>query len=247
MHRFFVEPSLLLSDEVALDQEVLQHMVVVRLGVGQEIELLDGKGLVCLCRVESLGKKSGTARVLSRQHRQETAFAVRLLQGIPKGDKMDLVLQKGTELGISRFSPMASSRCVPLLEGEREHKRHQRWSRILSEAARQSRRPVLPVLDPPLNFDRALKDTTEELRLMLWEEESRPLPEALPPATPASVAILVGPEGGFSEEEAQRARAAGFVSVRFGPRILRSETAGFALASILQYLYGDLSKGDCES
>ncbi len=241
VQRFFVPADTLIGETVDLPAEVAHHLgTVLRRGEGEEILLLDGAGLVCRCRVLSLKKKGGEARVVERRTEPESAFAVTLLQGLPKGDKFDLVLQKGTELGVSAFAPVLCSRSIPSLSPEREAQRTARWSRIVQEAARQCRRAHLPRLFPALPLHAALKERTEELRLLLWEEEARPLAEVLPAAAPRSAAVLIGPEGGITEQEAEEARRAGFLPVRFGPRILRSETAGFSVASILQYLYGDL-------
>ena len=241
MYRFFVPEAVLKEVEVPLEGEVHHHLaVVLRLSVNDEILLLDGLGTLCRCRITALQKKSGQATVLERWQEPDTAFPVHLLQALPKGDKMDLILQKGTELGISRFSPLFSRRSIPKLTSNRVEQRCQRWQRIVCEAARQSRRPLLPQVTAPRPLADVLSDCSEELRLMLWEEGSRPLTEALPAKAPGSLALLVGPEGGFSAEEAQEAAAAGFQPVHLGPRILRSETAGFAVTAILQYRYGDL-------
>lgn len=242
MHRFFVPPSDLAEDTVPLAAEVLRHLAVLRLTAGENIVLLDGLGTLCRCRIDALEKKSGHATVVERWQEEETALPIHLLQALPKSDKMDLVLQKGTELGIGRFSPLHSRRSVPKLAAGRAEQRHQRWQRIVREAARQCRRPVLPGLNAPQPLADALAGCREELKLMLWEEGSRPLAEILPAEPPAAVALLVGPEGGFTAEEAERAAEAGFVAVHIGPRIMRSETAGFAVSAILQYRYGDLAE-----
>lgn len=244
MLRFFVCPDMLQDDEVNLPEEVFHHLrVVLRRSEGEEILLLDGVGGVSRCRVDVLGKKGGKARILERWQEVETAFPVSLLQGLPKGDKFDLVLQKGTELGIGAFTPVLSERSVPVRGAEREDRRLQRWQRIVQEAARQCRRPRLPKLHAVQSLEEALASCQADLKLMLWEEESQPLAKVLNSRNPDDVAILVGPEGGFSTDEAATARRFGFVPVRCGPRILRSETAGFAVAAVLQYLYGDLGRG----
>jgi 16S rRNA (uracil1498-N3)-methyltransferase len=241
MRRFFVPPADLRGETVPLGAETAQHLgTVLRLGPGAEILLLDGEGTVCRCVVESLGRRGGAARVLERRREAETALPVHLLQGLPKGEKMELVLQKGTELGITAFTPVLAGRGVAVPPVERGAKRLERWARIVREAARQCGRPCLPLLSPPLPLAEALAGCRQELRLMLWEEESRPLAEVLPAGAPRDVALLVGPEGGFAAAEAQAALRAGFVPVRLGPRILRTETAGLAAAAILQYRYGDL-------
>ena len=238
--RFFVSPDSFAGGEVFLSDDLHRHIgKVLRLAVGDEIVLLDGTGSHFRCRLEHLTAADGRARVLEQWVEEETTLDIRLIQAMPKGEKYDLVLQKGTELGISRFSPVWSERSVPKLDGSRLEKRVLRWQRIVAEAARQCRRPVLPHCDQPAALEAVLADCRSELKLMLWEEESRPLKERLPSTAPADVAILVGPEGGFSRQEADIAQASGFLPVSLGPRILRSETAGFAVTAVLEYLYGD--------
>lgn len=241
MRRFFVPPQSLADDPVLLDGDTLHHMTsVLRLPVGEEVLLLDGTGNLSHCRLIRLDRKAGAARVLRRWRETETAFPIQLLQSLPKGDKMELILQKGTELGITRFVPVLAGRSTPKPPEQREDSRLQRWQRIIREAARQCRRPRLPSLSATVPLAEALAACDAELRLLLWEQECRPLAETLPGRRPASAAVLVGPEGGFSAEEARTAAAAGFIPVGLGPRILRSETAGFAVAAILQHHYGDL-------
>lgn len=241
MRRFFVAAEVLAVERPVLPEEVVRHLTVLRLAAGEEILLLDGEGGVARCRLAALGKRSGEAEVLARWRENDTAFPVTLLQALPKGDKMELILQKGTELGVGGFVPVLTGRSVAQPGAERGEARRERWQRIVCEAARQCRRPCLPSLAAPQPLDAALAAVSAELRLMLWEEGSRPLSAVLPASPPASAAVLVGPEGGFSATEATQARRAGFVPVRIGPRILRTETAGFAAAAILQYLYGDLA------
>ncbi len=241
MHRFFVSPNSLHDSRVSLEGDTLHHLSkVLRLTVGEEIILLDGCGNLCQCRIESLGRKSGEALVLRRWQESEAVLPIQLLQSLPKGDKMELILQKGTELGVTEFVPVLAGRSTPRLVADREESRQQRWERIIQEAARQCRRPVLPRLATATPLAEALKTCTAELRLLPWEEESRPLASVLPSRPPASAAVLIGPEGGFSAVEAAQASAAGFLPVSLGRRILRSETAGFVVATILQHHYGDL-------
>lgn len=245
MRRFFVPSSALANRQVPLPTEVVHHLAtVLRLAPGADILLLDGRGTICRCRIEQLDRRSGLAIVLERWQQAETAFPLRLLQGVPKGDKMELVLQKGTELGVNAFTPVLSGRSIPG-SGGGSGNRQIRWQRVLEEAARQSRRAHLPRLDAPQSLAAALADSKEDLRLLLWEKGSRPLAEVLPSPRPAAAAVLIGPEGGFSNEEAAQAMNAGFLPVGLGPRILRTETAGLALAAILQFHYGDLREAAC--
>lgn len=241
MRRFFVPESTLREGSFELPADVVQHLQVLRLGVGDEVELLDGKGLVCTARLDSFERRRASVRVLARRQEEDSAFPVHLLQGLPKGDKLEFVLQKGVELGATRFTPVVAGRSV--VRGGAPATRLQRWQRVVQEAARQSRRVHLPTLDPPSVLGDGLALVDAPLRLMLWEDGATPLRSVLPEKTPRSAAVLVGPEGGFSAEEAELARGAGFVPVHLGPRILRTETAGLAAVTLLQYLYGDLDQG----
>lgn len=234
MHRFFVPAAQLAADELTVGDEVLHHLQVLRLQPGDEILLLDGSGLICRCHLVSSDRRAVHVKVVERWREPESAWPLRLLQGLPKGEKMELILQKGVELGVAAFTPVATSRSVP-------HKgKQERWEKIVREAARQSRRSVLPRLDLLQPLAPALESTREELRLLLWEEGSVPLAAALPATRPADGVLLVGPEGGFAAAEAELAVAHGFIPVSLGDRILRTETAGFAVAAILQHRYGDL-------
>jgi 16S rRNA (uracil1498-N3)-methyltransferase len=234
--RFFVPADTLRGDSIEIGGEALHHLrTVLRLGPGAEVLLLDGLGGCCRVRLVTLGRDLATAAVSARWTAAEQPCPLRLLQALPKGDKFDLVLQKGTELGITTFQPLLSSRTL----ARADVSRRLRWQRIVSEAARQSRRPRLPGLEPLCPLQEALGKVDEPLKLVLWEESARPLREVLPSRAPAGVALLVGPEGGFGVEEVAGVEAAGFVPVHLGPRILRTETAGLAVAAVLQYLYGD--------
>lgn len=237
MHRFFLPPAALLGNQLSITGDALHHLTVVRLRAGDEVELLDGSGLVCRCRLLAFTHQEARAEVLERRQETETVFPVRLLQGLPKGEKLELILQKGVELGVVAFTPVLTARSVANKE------KGERWERIIEEAARQSRRPLLPRLDRLTSLEQALTGTSEELRLMLWEEGSRPLAAELPAAPPRDCALLVGPEGGFTAAEAELATRHGFRPVSLGRRILRTETAGFAVAAILQHRYGDLGSG----
>jgi 16S rRNA (uracil1498-N3)-methyltransferase len=197
-HRFFVPAAALHSDPVTITGEALHHLrTVLRLGQGTEVLLLDGLGGCCRARLATVGRSEAIATVLARWSEAEAPCPLRLLQALPKGDKFELVLQKGTELGITIFQPLHSGRTLAWAESNRQP----RWERIVSEAARQSRRPRLPRLEPTRTLAEALATIDEPLRLVLWEAGTRPLHEVLPAEPPAGVALLVGPEGGFAADE----------------------------------------------
>lgn len=237
MHRLFVAPGDLKNPAVPINGEAFHHMNVLRLRGGDEVLLLDGDGHLARAVLRQVTRSGAQAEVVERWQEKEDLLPLRLIQGLPRGEKFDWLLEKGVELGISAFTPVVSERSQ--VRGEKSS----RWQRIIQEAARQSRRPLLPVLAELQPLSQALAQTTETLRLMLWEEGSLPLNAALPPETPANCVLLVGPEGGFSAGEAQAASAAGFIPVSLGKRILRTETAGMAVAAVLQNRYGDF--GTC--
>lgn len=238
MRRFFIDPQLLREERLELPDEVLRHLLVLRLQPGMEIELLDGAGLSCQCELLELNRKHAVVRVKKRAQVSEKALSLTLYQGLPKGDKFDLIAQKGTELGVARFVPTLCDRCQPTGRA-----RLSRWQKIIREAARQSARNILPQLAEPTPLGTALATCSTDLRLVPWEGSQTPMAEVLPVEAPRDVAILIGPEGGLSAEEVALAQKNNFTPISLGSRILRTETAGFAVAGILQYLYGDL--GNC--
>jgi len=241
--RFFLAPGSLDGDDICITGEPFHHLAqVLRLQAGDRVLLLDGAGICCQACITAVARHSAAARIQSRWCARETALSVLLLQALPKGEKFDLVLQKGTELGIDSFQPVLSERSIPRLTPERLRKRVGRWSRIISEAARQSRRSILPELGPLQPLTEALPGPADRLRLVLWEMAETALAEALPEQCPSGISLLVGPEGGFAPAEITFAQQAGYQAVHLGPRILRTETAGLAAAAILQYRYGDLDR-----
>ncbi len=249
MRRFFIGKSAIVDGVGVVEGELFRHMIrVLRCKVGDRVILADGEGEEYGALLTSVEGERAFVRIL-----ESVAVAVAgttpeitLFQGIPKGDRMELILQKGSELGATSFVPLLSSRAIPRLAGDKAVERVRRWERIVAEAARQSRRSDIPRVGAIVSLTQALAAADQEVKLLLWEGESRQglrdILESIP--CPASVALLVGPEGGFSREEAEEAVAAGFIPVTLGSRILRTETAGLAVLAILQYLWGDLGGGE---
>jgi len=238
--RFFVPPESLLGGQVTISDDVHHHLHnVLRARLGCVLTLLDGQGLCCEVKLETINNREATARVIRRWRDEDHTLPITLVQGLPKADKFDLILQKGTELGVRCFRPVETSHTVPQINAARMIKREQRWTRIATEAARQCRRNFLPHVKPVQKLAEVINQQTDNLKLVLWEAGSVPLAEALPDEKPSGVTLLVGPEGGFTDREIRQITEAGFRAVHLGPRILRSETAGLAAAPILQYLYGD--------
>ena len=217
---------------------------VLRVAVGDEVTLFDGAGGEAEARIMAASPTEVHLRVLVRRARAGALGArITLLVGLLKHDKMDWVVQKATELGVAEIVPVACARAVVRLEGERAASRAQRWQKIASEATRQCGGARVPVVAEVQPFAAALA-TTAELRLLFWEDAraaagARAALRGAPGA--GSVAALIGPEGGFSEDEAASAVAAGWQAVGLGPRILRAETAALAALTVLAWEVGDLA------
>ncbi|NLC70032.1 MAG: 16S rRNA (uracil(1498)-N(3))-methyltransferase [Desulfuromonadaceae bacterium] len=241
MRRLVVSPQALEKEKIVLEGDPFHHLFrVLRMKSGEEVLLLDGHGGCCRCRIVTVEKKYACLAVLQRWREEETVVPIRLIQGLPKADKFEFILQKGTEVGVSVFSPVMMERSVPLLGGENADRRFSRWRRIVEEAARQCQRPFVPEIQPPADLAQALRAGDEELRLICWQEGTRGLKEVLSHFRPAGVAVLIGPEGGFGAGEMDLAREIGFTPVSLGPRILRTETAGIIMAALLQFEFGDM-------
>ncbi|NJC86938.1 MAG: RNA methyltransferase [Desulfuromonas sp.] len=172
----------------------------------------------------------------------ESRLAIDVYQALPEKERFELILQKLTELGAFRIVPVETARSITLVERDAEQAKSHRWPDIVLRAAKQCRRAMLPELFAAAGFSAALQLATDaELKLMLYEgEETWSFAEALGRLRPERVALLVGPEGGFADTEVNEARAAGFLPVSLGPRILRTETAAIAGVTLLQGLLGDL-------
>lgn len=245
VRRFFVEPEVLRESCALLSSELSRHIAtVLRLKTGETLLLADGCGHEAIATIKAI-EIEGIVVTLQPCYSlpaAEETLPVTLCQGLPKGEKLDLILQKATELGVSRIVPFAAERSVVRLAGDRLSKRVSRWQKIAQEAARQSERLSVPSVGFYDNLAALLTKEEGALKLLLWEgEKEQGLRELLDRSEkPASVAIVIGPEGGLSGAEAAEAVEAGYIPVSLGGRILRTETAGLAVVSILQYLWGDL-------
>ena len=242
IRRFFVPPGAIEGVEVSLPPDLARRLAsVLRLKRGDRVLLADGRGRDYEVEFTALTPRSGAATVvLERPSPPEPAVELVLYQSLVRPQRFELVLEKGTELGVARFVPLVSGRAQVKTEGGSQ--RAERWRRIVTEAAEQCGRGRVPAVDPPLAFAEAVR-TAPGLRLLPWEEErSLGLRSCLPAARPkpAAVSVFIGPEGGFSEEEAALAREAGCALVSLGPRILRSETAGIVAAALVMHELGEL-------
>lgn len=251
LRRFYAPPVALSPDAgtITLDADEARHLRdVLRLRRGDEVFVFDGEGREYHCRVEETGRKSATLSVVSevKPSRPESPLSLTVAPALLKGEKLDLVVQKATELGVSRIVPVMTKlsdvRVRDALDAER---RTARLRRIALEAAKQSGRARVPLVDAPVAFASLLAShasDAEELRLMFSERGGRGLFETFTQADarPATVTVLVGSEGGWTDEEITRARDAGWSVITLGGRTLRAETAAIAVTALLQHLFGDL-------
>jgi len=259
MHRFFVSPDQLEDDRVTITGPAVHHIRdVLRLCAGDSIVVLDSSGWERETEIVEVGREQVVGRVINRALATgEPRTKVSLFQGVLKSKHFELVLQKGTELGIVEFVPLISQRCV-IAGLDDVNKKMVRWQHIVREAAEQSRRGRLPNLQPAMIFPQACERAKRAggLSLMPWEEENginlklvfgkeqkKSKGKRTPsfPTNPFSINLFIGPEGGFTPEEVTLARHYGIVSITLGPRILRAETAGLVAAAAILYELGDLS------
>jgi 16S rRNA (uracil1498-N3)-methyltransferase len=233
MHRFFLTETPIVPD-AAVDLAAIAHQLrsVLRLQPGEQIYLLDNQGSCFLTEIETIDRGQAVGRVLAREAATgEPPVEVVLYQCALKADKFEWVLQKATEIGVTRFVPVISSRTI-VRPAEKIRNKYERWQSIMREAAEQSGRGRLPELADPLSWEEAIVRATG-VRLLPWEATS---PEqgidAAIPSTPAPISLIIGPEGGISEDEAAFAFAAGWRAVSLGPRVLRAETAALVAAAL---------------
>jgi 16S rRNA (uracil1498-N3)-methyltransferase len=244
--RLFVASDRWESAEIVLHGDEHRYVCrVLRLHQGDRLTLFDGRGHECDVRLASVGGREARAVVEARRAGVAPAHPVlTLLMGLCKGERMDFVVQKATELGAARVIPVETARSVPRLEPARAHGRRARWGTIAREAARQCGRADGLVIDEVQPLAAALEAVRPApLKVLFWEEGSAPLRELVGGEPPSAVAVAVGPEGGFAAAEVDAARAAGFVVATLGPRILRAETAAVVALALLGYAVGDLGGG----
>jgi len=240
-HRVFVSDPLSPSDEYRLPDEQGHYLSrVLRLKPGDQVLLFDGSGYEYPAIVTEASGKKVFLQIGSAVGRDtDSPLKVRLIQGVSRGERMDFVVQKATELGVDRISPVLTEFSVVKLSAERAKRRLRHWQKIAQSACEQCGRNRIPVIDPPRSMPDFLRDSAAaDCRLLLLPSASRPLHEIDPPA--ADIDLLIGPEGGFSAMEHEMLTHAGFEAVLLGPRVLRTETAALAALTLLQANWGDL-------
>jgi 16S rRNA (uracil1498-N3)-methyltransferase len=230
-----LSPALLAAGEIPLPDEAARHVAALRLKAGAPLAVFDGTGGEWAARLAEAGKRPKAWLIEHHAVERESPLESILLQALCSGDKMDFVVQKATELGVSRIIPWQASRSELRLSGERAEKRLARWRQIAISACEQCGRNRLPEISLPASPAEAFGCAKGQK--VLFSPEAEGTLGSLP-ASPAA-SLLIGPEGGLAPEEIAAAKAAGFAARRLGPRVLRTETAGLAALAVLQSLWGD--------
>lgn len=239
MHRFFAEEQNISKDHILLtggDVNHVQH--VLRLSVGDCVQVSDGKKYLYECMIDACGEEEVRLSILRRVlAHTELSSKITLFQALPKGDKMEVIIQKSVELGVFEVIPVATKRCVVKLDERKAARKTDRWNAISESAAKQSGRGIIPEVRTPMAFDTALAVAQEYDHILIPYElsegmkDTREVMSRIKPGE--SVAIFIGPEGGFEILEIELAKAAGARAISLGKRILRTETAGLAILSVL--------------
>ncbi len=242
MHRFFIKKENIKKKEIIIIGEDANHISkVLRLKPNNKIVLCDGEGKDYIVSIYSIDKYAVRTKILSEEKSiGEADIDITVYQGIPKSSKMDFIIQKCTELGVSRIVPVLNTRTVVKLASEKEEiKKVERWQKIAKEAAKQSNRGKIPVIDMPMIFESALIDSlSKDLVLIPYEQEKDThFKQALKGEKPNSIGIFIGPEGGFETSEIQLAINNKAKIITLGNRILRTETAAFVILSCILYEY----------
>ena len=241
--RIFTELSLCCDSTAVLDGSAARHLSsALRMKVGQEVTLFNGQGGEYAAELTEVGKNKVAAKVVEyRDIDRESALKLHLVIGVSRGERMDLIVQKATELGVAEITPLFTERTEVKLSGERLAKKVRHWQQVAISACEQCQRNLVPAINDPITLDQWLQqsDKTDDgtLKLVLHHRTEKRLSEH---QAVKDICLLVGPEGGLGEREIEAAMEKGFQPLALGPRVLRTETAPLAAISIMQSLWGDM-------
>ena len=245
MHRFYHSNPLEIRQIIILDEFASHHALkVMRLKINAQLILFNGDGYEYIAHIISINKKNIEVEILSKEKKpNESPININLFQSISSNEKMDIVIQKATELGVSHIQPIFSTRSSIKLSHDRAKKKLSHWSRVVISACEQSGRSRLPTIKAPMSLDQITKEikiSKHSLNLVLHPHPHKKS-QNLPNNHTGDINIFIGPEGGFTEDEISLLNQKNFINVQLGPRILRTETAPLAIIAILQYKYGDFA------
>jgi 16S rRNA (uracil1498-N3)-methyltransferase len=257
VHRFFALPEVIDNGTIRLTAEESHHLArVLRLREGERVSAFDGLGNEWECEIAAIHKSECRLSILNKLETVvESPLRLTLAQALVKGEKFDLVVQKATELGVSRILPVITEHCEIRISEERSEQRLQRWQRISLGAIKQSGRRRLVEIDQPVRFQQFCRGLQGEPALIFSEKAgpeksgleksgSEKEGRGLPPLAvqDSGLTVVIGPEGGWSDDEIALATSSGLIPVHLGPRILRTETAAITAVTLAQYHYGDLAR-----
>ncbi|HAE92724.1 RsmE family RNA methyltransferase [Tissierella praeacuta] len=244
MHRFFVGEEQIFDDIIEIIGNDVKHIRdVLRLKPNEKIEI-SANGVTYTCNIESLLKNKVITRIINKTKGiNESQIDIILYQGLAKGSKMDLIVQKCTEVGVKKFYPVITHRSVVKIKDiKKEQSKVERWNSIADEAAKQSKRDILPKVQNIVSFDEMIDLLKDEDNIIVpyEDEKGTVIKEKLKGISNKKIHLIIGPEGGFEPSEIEKLKNVGANIVTLGPRILRTETAGIVAATIILYELGDL-------
>jgi 16S rRNA (uracil1498-N3)-methyltransferase len=242
MDRILLDHVVEINQEVLIEGPLLEALRFQGGRVGRLVTLTDARGKDFRGRVLRFSGTKASLLIFDQfASPTESGVEIVLLQALPEKERMEWIIQKTTELGISTVIPFKSARSISLEEREAKQKKAHRWQEVAVKAVQQSRRARVPRVETYRSFGKALKACEEDsLKILLWEKTGEPLKQVLKQHPASKICAMVGPEGGFTEEEVAQAGDAGFIPVKLAQRILRTETAAITLVALLQYELGDL-------
>ena len=245
MRRFFWQDKAGIGETGTIAGTDARHIrTVLRMKPGDALVVLDGTGNDFEAEITSISPDEVRVSPVKRiQHNTDSPVKITLAQAMLKGKKMDMLARQITELGITRWVPFFSGRSIPVPPKNKLPARLERWRSIVMESLKQCQRSRLTEVDDIVSFDQVLElGSMDDVKLIFWEEETRTLHEVLDPvpANCEKIFTVLGPEGGFSEAEIEKAASLGFQSVSLGPRVLKAETATISVCTLMQYLFGDM-------
>ena len=238
--RVFSPQTMAIGDCIELEAGAARHLTsALRMSSGQLVTLFNGHGGEYTAELVEAKKGKATVRITEFDKAdRESNLSIHLAIGISRGERMDLIVQKATELGVSEITPLFTERCEVKLSGARLDKKVSHWQQVAISACEQCQRNSLPSINAPVKIDQWQVNCDASLKLVLHHRTDQSLSDMPPPS--GQVALLIGPEGGLSEREIEHAISLGFSPLALGPRVLRTETAPLAAISILQSLWGDM-------
>lgn len=241
MPRFYVPTPLEIGQQLVLPEAVAHHLLVLRLGPAAPVTLFNGEGGEYTATISSIEKKRVGVEIKTFSPREaELPYAITLAQALPESSKLDWIIEKAVELGVAAIQPLAAQRCVVRLNNERAEKKQNHWQAVIVAAAEQSGRNRLPTLSTLSPFNDWAQQQDLHKRILLSPRGEQSLSDWARHQPPQALALLIGPEGGFTEAEENLACSQGALMLSMGPRILRTETAGLAALAAINAIWGEM-------